>query len=677
MEAQYQSLLDEINNTKWTPDDEGFLLSAAFLKDFQDSIKSKFPPEIDNSSLKKKGKLCSQSLKQNVDYFVVSKKKWDELFENFGGSGPEIKCKFDIFGNAIIYPVKLVITFQQSKVTLETTKFLSFSCLVEHLRKTFNIPEEHIVNVFVPGRDSPIDPESKTIEPLVPYPDKIEVKVEIPKPKKENKQINTNKNKNKPKQQGNQPKKIVGLKNLGNTCYMNASIQCLLSLPTFLEKISTAKSGELSQAFAKLYKEIIKSKSAYDLKDFRQVFVRKVPLFDSTSQQDAHEFTLFLLDVLKDENQEMISPLFYGSDESTTICDKCNHSKTIVSKFSTLSLPISSSRKIIFSPWDLTKQMQRVSVIPDKTQPVILYGQKRTGYCFAEAFTPEFVDMLALEIPAHFDEEENEGLAIVELVHENKNSEYSNICRPIIMRAPLNEEIDPYSLEIAVWNRIEPLFSSDNKENKMNARKSLKLIAPPTKFTLFSTNTKSSLKYVVQEKVVVEIREPYCYQSYGFSDIRLTPLSTTISMEELITAYFSKTQLDPENKWKCEKCGDESCAYQQVSLIDTPENLIIQLKRFSIDNNITRDDSPVLIPNQINLTPYFKSPNNGDVIYNLIGIVDHRGSLESGHYFSLAKRANMWYSFNDSRVTEKDPPSTPSDLAYLLFFTRQHPPEKS
>mgnify|MGYP002074258927 CR=1 FL=1 len=39
-------------------------------------------------------------------------------------------------------------------------------------------------------------------------------------------------------------------------------------------------------------------------------------------------------------------------------------------------------------------------------------------------------------------------------------------------------------------------------------------------------------------------------------------------------------------------------------------------------------------------------------MYNLYGVVNHSGTLNSGHYTSYVKVHNIWYLFNDHIVSQ-------------------------
>lgn len=691
IQEEFDALMKEIETTNFGPTETGYLLSSKFIKDFRESAKFNLPPgPIDNNDIKRKGKL-QPNKKQNVDYFVITKETWENLVMLYTG-GPEITCTFDSLGNANIYPIKITLNYKKETVTAVETRVLPFETLLAEIRARFDIPENYQINIFSDGSKTPIAfTEGGTIEPLVTYANKpFEITAEPPKQPKQQKNSQQNQNQKQSKDQNqNFEPKIVGLKNLGNTCYMNSSIQCFLCLPHFTSQIDKIQKGEISLSFQTLYKNILKSRSAYDPKLFKQAIGRKIPIFSGKAQQDAHEFTSFFIDIMKEENPQIISPLFYGSAESTTLCAICGKPKQIIEKFSSLSLPISSSRRIIYSPWKLSDPMLRLSSVPTTNShistksPIILYGTTRTGQRIAQAFTAEFTEMLALETPDRFAEETGEGLAIAKLYCEGKL-----ICKPILVRVPLDKEMTSYDIEICVCNRIEGLF---NPTVWKQVKNSIKIKNAPITFTTYDPNKtnnnetiksdgnnakeakyigNSGIQFAVNEEIIIDIMPPFGYKQYGFLENRTRAIASTISLDELLAAYFSEIQLDTENKWRCENCGDESCAFHNVKLISTPENLIIQLKRFASGNKFERDNSPVSIPYQIDLSHYFKDQTKA--VYSLKAISNHIGNLDSGHYTAFGKRGNQWYLFNDNKVIEKDSlPNEPSDQPYLLFFSKE------
>jgi len=127
-----------------------------------------------------------------------------------------------------------------------------------------------------------------------------------------------------------------GLQNLGNTCYMNSSLQALLSLDGFVDTLITSSSHDseflipsvspnkilveqLVHVFRLLRGEEISDKiesewttwqsNSQDVNptQFKEVVDEKTPLFVGYQQHDAHEFMTTLLDLLHDELKLTVS----------------------------------------------------------------------------------------------------------------------------------------------------------------------------------------------------------------------------------------------------------------------------------------------------------------------------------------------------------------------------------
>ena len=641
---EFTSLMECIRSERWKQGDTGYLLSADFVKDFEESSKKKIPPgEINNSELKKRNK-WKPNMRQNVDYFVVPEEKYDELEMEYMG-GPKVSCGFDELGNPDLYLADFVFTFGDKSRSFRVSKFATFEQVLPVLMKEFEISEDQPFRVLLKGQTVPLEYEGGSVLSSFASP-AFEIRLEKPKVVREKKQ--------KEVKSGPPVRKITGLKNLGNSCYMNASLQSLLCLPKFVNAIKELH-GTVTDELVSLFQNMTANKAVFDPSSFKQMFGLRIPFFNNTSQQDAQEFTSFLIDMLHEENKEVIDDLFYGKDESCTTCGHCNAATSVVESFTTLSLSISGARRVIFSPWKLDEQMQRVSVCPDIPLVLVAKTGKVDGGLVEVQSAVGYKHILAFEVPAHFDEEEDQGLAIIRLMSGERE-----ICEPLLMRAPLKTEITQVDIEIMVWNRIQELWEAASRRN---AAKFIKVVQYPKEFT------HKEGTFLCNEQVVVSVISPYGEAKQGFRLIRTNAVSSVISLEELLSSFFCKVQLDSENKWKCEKCGEETCAFHQTSLLKTPVNLVIQLKRFSKGNRLQRDNTIVSIPTTIDLAPMFKG-EKPFAKYELLAMTNHTGTLDSGHYTTMGKRGSEWYLFSDASVSPKPAPVLESEAPYLLYFSR-------
>ena len=68
------------------------------------------------------------------------------------------------------------------------------------------------------------------------------------------------------------------------------------------------------------------------------------------------------------------------------------------------------------------------------------------------------------------------------------------------------------------------------------------------------------------------------------------------------------------------------------------------------------------------------SPEEGQHLYDLYGVVNHTGALGGGHYTAQCFNPveERWYCFNDASVSEVSPAVGEADIvtprAYMLFY---------
>ncbi|KAM1003945.1 hypothetical protein ACFX2C_004200 [Malus domestica] len=154
-------------------------------------------------------------------------------------------------------------------------------------------------------------------------------------------------------------------------------------------------------------------------------------------------------------------------------------------------------------------------------------------------------------------------------------------------------------------------------------------------------------------------------------DISLDVLHSN-SLKDALQRFFQPEILDGQNKYKCESCNKLVAARKQMSFLQAPNVLVIQLKRFEgilggkIDKSISFEEILVLSG--------FMSKTSKDPRpeYKLFGTIVHSGfSPESGHYYAYIKDAiGRWYCCNDSFVSISTLQKVLSEKAYILFFSR-------
>lgn len=101
------------------------------------------------------------------------------------------------------------------------------------------------------------------------------------------------------------------------------------------------------------------------------------------------------------------------------------------------------------------------------------------------------------------------------------------------------------------------------------------------------------------------------------------------SLDACIKSFFEKQYLD---EWKCDKCSNTKDNYRYLKLWRLPKNLIICVKRNKYANGkLKKINNLISVQNSLSLKPYtLKTYPKYD--YNLLGVINHYGESDDGHY---------------------------------------------
>ena len=185
---------------------------------------------------------------------------------------------------------------------------------------------------------------------------------------------------------------IIGLDNIGATCYMNATLQCFSNIQSLKENLlnkdmyknleeNKYTNKKLSFALAEVLKNLWENltQNTYSPENFKKVISEMNPLFEGVSANDPKDLVIYILETIHKElnnppinnnlinnnrvqtnyydvyqkfmygfnnnNKSIISDEFYGFTNSITTCNYCKISFYNVQTFNILFFPLEEIRK--------------------------------------------------------------------------------------------------------------------------------------------------------------------------------------------------------------------------------------------------------------------------------------------------------------------------------------------
>ena len=430
----------------------------------------------------------------------------------------------------------------------------------------------------------------------------------------------------------------------------------------------------------------------------------------------------------KKANNSVIVDNFYGLFKSSVECMKCHQKSITFEPFSTISCalpyPLQKTAPFTFIPWDLkaprTKMQLKLSnptLLSEVTDGICSKMKRNMEIIFAEhqqnsielkwitSLEPSSRDfrIMAFELPPHdSDSLFAQARLMAPVICANRRTQKP--IDPFFLVELKASNIDADSVQEACEKRFEPLFSPSKGEVKN--KKLLDIIRnlyPPTppydewqklKAKIFARAFEKNISFTRDKNVPIATKRRIDVRLNAaiirdFSKFEWTAMlnivnaidtpietmsSTTFTLKECFDLFVSEDHLTETSTHICPFCHSGSPIIKQQDIWYAPKVLIIHLKRFQYNlYNHKKLESKVLYPEIFDLSPYISGPKpNGKVLYKLYAIIEHFGSLESGHYDAIIYHhlREKWYKYNEQSVQVIKKGKIHSSDTYVLFYSR-------
>ena len=170
------------------------------------------------------------------------------------------------------------------------------------------------------------------------------------------------------------------------------------------------------------------------------------------------------------------------------------------------------------------------------------------------------------------------------------------------------------------------------------------------------------------------------------------------SLLDCLERFTRAEHLGSTVKIKCSNCETYQESTKQLTMKQLPIVASFHLKRFehsSIQDKICKKEKIstfISFPEQLDMTPFMSHKRNGnnnsammdglskngenmtfsDNRYSLFAVINHKGSLETGHYTAfIRQQRDQWFKCDDHLITRARLKDVLTSEGYLLFYHKQ------
>uniref|UniRef100_A0A4W4FQI6 Ubiquitin carboxyl-terminal hydrolase n=1 Tax=Electrophorus electricus TaxID=8005 RepID=A0A4W4FQI6_ELEEL len=474
---------------------------------------------------------------------------------------------------------------------------------------------------------------------------------------------------------------LTGLKNIGNTCYMNAALQALSNCPPlsqfFLDcggLVRTDKKPALCKSYQKLIADLWhKNRPAFVVPTNLFQGIKTVnPMFRGYSQQDSQEFLRCLMDQLHEELKETLVELEDGggpgagtgvgsnsspdeddrshSDGDYQSCESCGSGE------GTQCLGESDEADTLIGSEELAKSSREWQNSNPEIQ--VSNNARPQSPSGNEGLVPKLSSSQPKSSPMW-----SPLIASFTPLKSKHQRKYRSVISDVFDGTIIS------SVQCLTCDRVSvTLETFQDISLPIPGKEDLAKLHSSSHQTALVKAGSCGEAYAAQGWIAFVLE----YIKRCLHDVLPTRQWATTVHEPAALFFFVSIG---DNMYSCEKCrklrnGVKFCKVQSL-----PEILCIHLKRFRHELMFsTKIGTHVSFPlDGLDLQPFLAKESSAQTTtYDLLSVICHHGTASSGHYVAYCRNDlnKLWYEFDDQSVTEVSESCVQNAEAYVLFYKK-------
>uniref|UniRef100_A0A668AXL3 Ubiquitin carboxyl-terminal hydrolase n=1 Tax=Myripristis murdjan TaxID=586833 RepID=A0A668AXL3_9TELE len=470
------------------------------------------------------------------------------------------------------------------------------------------------------------------------------------------------------------PRGLTGMKNIGNSCYMNAALQCVyVPLSRFFLDCSglvrTDKKPALCKSYQKLISELWhKKRPSYVVPTSLSHGIKLVnPMFRGYAQQDTQEFLRCLMDQLHEELKEPLAECSMCADGSDVDERRDGDRSPSEDEFLSCDSGSSSDRGEGGGTGEAELLMQdECDAVRTPAGSVTGMGppdneasmtQSQSNPCSPVRTLQELHPKLSSSPPRSSPLRSAAQLLLS--TRKKKQSHYRSVISDIFDGSILS---------------LVQCLTCDRVSTTVETFQDLSLPIPG-KEDLAKLHSSIHQNLPAKTGVCPDTYGSQGWISYIMDSIRRWFWGPMVTLEDCLAAFFAADELKGDNMYSCERCKKLRNGVKYCKVLRLPEILCIHLKRFRHEVMYSfKISSHVSFPLEgLDMRPFLAKESPSQITtYDLLSVICHHGTAGSGHYIAYCQNVinGQWYEFDDQYVTEVHETVVQNAEAYVLFYRK-------